>query len=118
MEKRKVVTRGLPPKQAEEARKQAIPGSLEDMLSGGERPPELVFLAVVRIYDDGLVADDSPGEGCRATMEASYHNGGMYMSAIEGLVTPEECYDAVGRMLRSACVEAEEFDGSLVLPKG
>lgn len=118
MKARKAVTKGLPPETAVSGERgpgwgpkveHMVSGSLDDMIDGGERPPELVFLAVVKVYDHSKV-EGADLEGFSATVDAAYGVHGEYRAVSGGLDCADECYDAAERILSAASLEAGEYE--------
>lgn len=112
-QERKVVTRGAVPQTREP---EEVPGSLDAMINCGERPPELVLLAVVKILNHSL--SKCAGEGYIVELDSVYGHGGMSSAVAGAFDNPGEALDAVSRLVRSACQEAEEFCIDPPLPKG
>jgi hypothetical protein len=92
-----------------EAAPSPLPSSLENMMEGGERPPELVFLATIKIFDYGRMAGgDHHGEGCIVEVAPHFVRCGM-SDAMAGTFTElEEAMDAAVDLVRNVCRVADE----------
>jgi len=101
---RKLITVGLAPKTSA---KQAVPGSLDDMMSGGQLSPELVFLATIKIIDASRL-EGSSGGGYSVQLDARFGPSGIYDSIAGMFGNQDNALDAVERQVRAVCLEASE----------
>ena len=105
-EERKVVTVGLAPKTSVEV-KQAVPGSLDYMMAGGQLSPELVFLATIKIIDASRL-EGSSGGGYSVQLDARFGPSGIYDSMTGMFGNQDDALDATERQVRAMCQEVSE----------
>lgn len=105
---RKVVTAGLVPQDPVVSPvKQVVPGSLDDMMSGGEMPPEIVFVGAIKIRE-GSKAEDPAGGGYSVEIGARFGRGGIYDSLTGVFGNQDNALDALERQIGAMCQEVSE----------